>query len=444
MSRSFGLLAMTALLVFATQIQAAQDEPILLPLDEAISKAMTANHHIQSLQAGTKAKEGQAKSEKNRYLGELMLSGGVALHEDDTLIRPITQEMMMAGPATMPFDDQYAFWNLAYRLPLYGGGAVSGTRESARLAASASGMATQRAILGLRHQVLVTYVNILSLDAQLKAWQAQENALNSLVSHIEMGQAAGKYSRVDLLKTKVEQQKVSMKTQSILLGRETGYASLMALLGENQNGSAYYTLVAVDSMALDYSLPTTQALMESALANRGDLKAMKDMAAAQRFNVSVVKGSRLPQVSVGGNFSGTHGGTIDFDDTFWSVNATVSIPLLDMGRRKNLTAKANMTARSAELDVLDMEGKIRAEVAAATALVANAKSNITTQQTTLELATEVSRLEQLRYESGRGDIDNLLKSKSGQSMAEASLAEARHNLLVALNNLQLTIEGECR
>ena len=73
-----------------------------------------------------------------------------------------------------------------------------------------------------------------------------------------------------------------------------------------------------------------------------------------------------------------------------------------------------------------------------------AKSNIATQQTTLELATEVSRLEQLRYDTGRGDIDNLLKSKSGQSMAEASLAEARHNLLIALNSLQLTIEGECR
>lgn len=444
MRRSLGAIFLVVMFAQVPFVQGAQDGAAILPLDEAINRAMQANHHIQSLEAGALAKEDRAQSEKNRWLGELMLSGGVALRDEDTLIRPITQDMLMQGPADMPFDDRYAFWSLDYRLPLYGGGSVSGTRESAQLTASASSMATRRAILGIRHQVLVTYVGILSLDAQMAAWQAQKEALDSLVGHIEMGQEAGKYSRVDLLKTKVEQQNVNMKAQSLKLGRETRYAALMALLGENQSAGIQYELVPVDESGLKFDLPPASVLADSALSNRGDLKAMKDMAAAQRANASVVGGSRLPQVSIGGNLSGSHGGTIDFDDTYWSVNAMVSIPLLDMGRRKNLSSTAHMTARSAEYDVLDMEGKIRAEVTASIAAVDNAKSNIATQQTTLELASEVSRLEQLRYDTGRGDIDNLLKSKSGQSMAEASLAEAHHDLLIALNSLQLTIEGECR
>jgi outer membrane protein TolC len=444
MRRSLGTAFLVILLTNVPLALGVPDGAVILPLDEAINKAMTANHHIQSLEAGTKAKEGQAQSEKNRWLGELMLRGGVALHGDDTLIRPITQEMLESGPANMPFDDQFAFWSLAYRIPIYGGGSVSGTRESARLTASASNMATRRSILGIRHQVLVTYVDILSLDAQMAAWQAQKEALDSLVGHIEMGQEAGKYSRVDLLKTKVEQQNVIMKAQSLKLGRNTRYAALMALLGEDQSAAIQYELAPVEYGDFQFTLPPAAALVDSALSNRGDLQAMKDISAAQRANAGVVSGSRLPQVSIGGNFSGSHGGTIDFDDTYWSVNATVSIPLLDMGRRKNLSAKADLTARSAELDVLDMEDRIRAEVAAVMAAVDNAKSNIVTQQATLELATEVNRLEGLRYDSGRGDIDNLLKSKSGKSMAEASLAEARHNLLIALNSLQLTIEGECR
>ena len=444
MRRSVGTIFLVALLAHVPLALGVQDNAVILPLDEAINRAMQANHHIQSLEAGARAKEDQAQSEKNRWLGELMFSGGVTVRDEDTLIRPITQNMLMQGPAYMPFDDKYAFWSLDYRLPIYGGGSVSGTRESAQLTASASSLATRRAILGIRHQVLVTYVDILSLDAQMAAWQAQKEALDSLVGHIEMGQEAGKYSRVDLLKTKVEQQNVTMKAQSLKLGRETRYAALMALLGEDQSAAIQYELMAVDDSGLKFDLPPAEALVDSALSNRGDLKAMKDMAAAQRANASVVGGSRLPQVSIGGNLSGAHGGTIDFDDTYWSVSALVSIPLLDMGRRKNLSSTAHMTARSAEYDVLDLESRIRAEVTASIAAVDNAKSNITTQQTTLELATEVSRLEQLRYDTGRGDIDNLLKSKSGQSMAEASLAEARHNLLIALNSLELTIEGECR
>ena len=34
--------------------------------------------------------------------------------------------------------------------------------------------------------------------------------------------------------------------------------------------------------------------------------------------------------------------------------------------------------------------------------------------------------------------------EQSQRVAEAALTEARHNLLIALNSLQLTIEGECR
>ncbi len=444
MKRSVVTILLATLLIVGSLADNTQAETATLHLDEAIAMAMAQNHHIQSLQAGSDAQASQARSEKHRWLGEVMLNGGMALHDEGVLIRPITQDIMMAGPADMPFDDQYMYWNLAYRVPLYNGGATSGMRESTRLSASASRMSTQRAILGIRHQVLVTYVGILSLDAQLSAWHAQKEALDSLLGHIEMGQDAGRYSHVDVLKTKVELQNVSMKVQALELGRQTRYASLMALLGETRNTALTYELVPVEDVGIGFPIPETSSLITSALSQRGDLQALKTKAAAQRANASVIKGSRLPQVSVGGNFSGSHGGNIDFDETYWSVNATVSIPLLDMGRRKHLSTKAKMTARGAELDVLDLEDRIRAEVSAALASVVNARSNIATQQITLELATEVSRLEQLRYDSGRGDIDNLLKSKSGRSLAQASLAEARHNLMIALNSMQLTIEGECR
>ena len=444
MSRCAGVLVVVALLVHAAGDAGADTGGINLTLDEAIDRAMAANPLVQARAAGTVAEESGAQAEKNRWLGELTVRGGVALHGDDTLLRPITQEIMESGPANMPFDERFAFWSLDYRLPIYSGGALSGVRESAQFTAAASRRNLRVISLGIRHEVLKTYVNLLSVDARIIAWQEELEALDSLVGHIELGREAGKYSRVDVLKTRVEQQNVVAKIQSLQMEQETGYAALMALLGTDGETSTRYELAPVDVAAADTLLPTIAALVDSALARRSDLHAMQDVAAARWADASVIGGSRLPQVSIGGRLSGSHGGTIDFDDTWWSVDATVSMPLLDMGRRKNLARKADQYARSADLYVQDLAGRIRAEVMAAMAVVTNSRNNIITQQTTLELAGEVGRLEQLRYDAGRGDIDNLLRSRSGQRVAEAALTESRHDLLIALNNLQLTIEGECR
>lgn len=437
-------LIIALLLVGATSACGQEAPAIFLSLDEALNMAMENSPRIQSLTAGTRAQESQAKSEENRWLGELMLNGGVAMVGDDTIIRPINSDLMAGGAATLPFDDRYAFWSLDYRLPIYTGGSVSGTKDAARLMARASRGNMSHAVKSIRHQVLKIYVSLLSIDARIEASHEELNALNSLVSHIQLGQEAGKYSRVDLLKTQVQRQGVLAMNKSLQLERSTGYANLMALLGEKNKSGTQYSLMPLNSSFEEKQSLLTAALVDSALVRRTDLKALRDMASAQKFTASAIGGSRLPQVSLGGKFSGTHGGSIDFDDTFWSVNATVSLPLLDMGRRKNLVKKADLNAMGAALKVLDMEGQIRAEVTAAEAAVINSRNNIEIQQSTLDLATEISRLENLRYESGRGDIDNLLKSLANQRVAEAALTQARHNLLTAWNNLQLTIEGECR
>ncbi len=436
-------LSVVAILLFSSAMGAlGQEAPVvILTLDEALELAME-NSQVQVLRAGAQAQESHAQSEENRWMGELMLNGGVALNGDDTLIRPITSEMLASGVANMPFDDRYAFWSLAYRVPLFTGGIVSGNRNAARLTAEASRRNMSRAVLGIRHQVLKTYVDLLSIDAGIDAWQDELKALDSLVGHIEMGMEVGKYSRVDLLKAKVQHQSVVAKWQSLQMQRVTDYATLLFFLGQKPGTGSRYELVPVH---LDHhAFPMMEVMVDSAMARRSDLKALRDLAAAQRFNAGAVGGGRWPQVSVGGNFSGAHGGSIDFDDTFWSVNATVSLPLLDMGRRNNLSKKAELNAHSAQLRVVDLEGRIRAEVMAGQAAYANSLSNIEIQQSTLELASEISRLEKLRYDSGRGDIDNLLKSLSSQRVAEAALTNARNNQLIAWNHLQLTIEGECR
>jgi hypothetical protein len=87
-------LAVVMILVVASGAVGQEAPSISLTLDEALSLAMENSPQVQSLRTGTRAQESQAQSEENRWLGELMLNGGVAMVGDDTLIRPISSELM--------------------------------------------------------------------------------------------------------------------------------------------------------------------------------------------------------------------------------------------------------------------------------------------------------------------------------------------------------------
>ncbi len=437
--------AMPILLIcFLAAVSGARAQAVPLTLEEALARAEAANPNI--LAAGARARAGEmgARAEKGRSLGELKLNGGWIRNSEEGLVRPITPEILSSGVPQMPFDDQYAFWSLDYRVPLLGWGTMSGSREMARNIAGAGKSATRRTVREIRHRVLATYLGLLSLEAQAVALSAELAALDSLAAHIELGRQAGQYSRIDLLKVQVDRQGAVMRRQDIEAQRRQRYADLMALMGETWVEDGRYELMPVAEAAADTVLPPVEDLIDNALAARSDLLAARRTAAAKRAAVRVAAGSRWPQVSLGAKLSGVHAGTIDYDDTYWSVDARVSMPLFDMGRRRNLASKADLDARGAELRVSDLEGRIRSEVVAAVAQVERARSAMSSQRIALELAGEVHRLERLRYDAGRGDIDNLLRSRAERMLASAALIRARHDFLIALDNLQLASEGEMR
>ncbi len=444
MIRSTAMVILVCTVFFAAGVTGTESGKIELTLEAALERAAADNYRVLASAAGARAQEHGARAERGMQLGELKFNGGVVRNSEASLIRPITPAILSSGVPDMPFDDQYAFWSLAYRVPVLGWGTVSGNRESARLSAQAGQGAAKRATLEVRHRVLTTFIGLLSIEARSQALGAELTALDSLVKHIELGRSAGQYSRVDVLKTQVERQVTLTKIQDLQAAHQGSYADLMALMGNDGTASRDYELVPVQPAPVDTILPPVAVLMNEALSRRSDLKAARNAAAARRASVRAAYGSRLPQVSIGGKLTGVHAGTIDYDDTYWTIDATVSVPLFDMGRRKNLTRKADLSARSSELEAKDLEGRIRAEVTAALAKVNLSRTAIGTQHTTLELATEVNRLERLRYDAGRSDIDNLLRSRADHLLAESALIQARHDFLIALDNLQLTIEGDER
>lgn len=413
-----------------------------LTLDEAIRRAVNQNPGIRALRETAGSEQSNVGVQQSRRYGELLLNGGLLHNSDEVLVRPMTKELLQEGFLGLPFDDTSAFWSLEYRLPLYTGGALKESTRAAQLGMQARKSELAAAITSVTYQVAEAYIGLLSVQDQMQAWKTYRKALRSLNEHIHFGLQNGKYARVDLLKVEYEIKGVDLKLENLKRQQITGTAALMALMGQSQGFAEYYELRKVPFEERVVKLPETGILVKEALDNRHDLKSACQQVSAQEIKVKIARADRFPQINLDARLSGADGLNIGYDDQYWSVSANLSVPLLDFGRRRHAIRRALHEASAAQLRVQELELRVRREVRSAIADVRLAEKTVANNRAALDLAAEVSRIEQLKYDNGRGDIDDLLRARAQHKLSEAELVKARYDLLVVLKNLRKTIEGE--
>ncbi len=413
-----------------------------LTLDEAVRRAIDRNPVLQALRETTVSEQSNVGVQKARRFGEVLLNGGLVHNSDEVLVRPMTKDLLQNGFAGLPFDDTSGYWSLVYRLPLYTGGALTENARAARSGMEAKKNELAAAVAAVTYQVAEAYIGLLSVQEQARAWHTYRKALKTLEENIRFGLENGKYARVDLLKVRYEIKNVDLKLEMLKTQEVTGTASLMALMGESERGSPPMELQPVPFEERAVKLPDIDTLVRKALENRNDLKSARRQAEAQEIKVKVARAERYPQINLDARLDGADGFNVGYDDQYWAVSANLSVPLLDFGRRRHAVRRALHQASAARKRVTEVELRVRREVRSAVANVQLAEQAVENNRAALDLAAEVSRIEQLKYDHGRGNIDDLLRARAQYKLSEAELVKARYDLLVALKNLKKTIEGE--
>ncbi|NOZ12667.1 MAG: TolC family protein [Acidobacteria bacterium] len=426
------------LLFFLTIAAVAQN----LTLKGAIRQAYDANPSVRALMESVQSQKENAAAVKRLKFGELMLNGGVTKSSDATLIRPMTKELISAGFTTMPFDDELTYWNLDYRVPLFTSGQLKASERIAKSGSSAQMYRLNSLKWSIRYRVTSSYTNLLAVNRELGAWQDYLNALNSLSNHIEIGIKNGKYARLDLLKVRYEIETARLKIAGLNQRKKALTTSLASLIGVNPDKTSDFHLAEVNLENVPEKIPGISELTEKAVKNRSDLKRMKELESISRQHLKIAKAARLPKVSFDAKLNSVNGGNIDYNDRFWSATVNVSIPIFDMGRRRREVRKALHGIKSAAHQVDEARLQVQSEVIDAIAGVNRASRDVDAAKASLSFAKEVARLEQLKYDNGRGDIDDLLRAKSRKKLAETDLIQAKTDYFVAVENLRKTVEGE--
>ncbi len=425
---------------FLTLVVSAQT----LTLNQAIQLAAKNNPSVLALKESVQAGKENELAAKRLKFGELLLNGGVSKSSDATLIRPMTKELISSGFTTMPFDDELTYWNLDYRVPLFTSGQLKASEQIAAASRSARSCKLNAVKWKIRYNVSFAYTNLLAVNRELNAWQDYLKALDSLSNHIQLGVENGKYAQLDQLKVRYEVETARLKIAGLNQRKKALASSLATLIGENPDKKTAFQLSEVNLDDVPKAIPAIRSLTETAVKNRSDLKEAQALEGISRQELKIAKAARLPKVSLDAKLNAVQGANINYNDQFWSATVNVSIPIFDMGRRRRQVRKARHSMKAASHQVDEARLMIQSQVIDAVAAVNRASRDVAASKASLSFAREVARLEQLKYDNGRGDIDDLLKAKSREKLAETALIQAKTDYFIAIENLKKTIEGEIK
>ncbi len=413
-----------------------------LTLEMAVKKALENNPDYKALKLRLKASEYGVKASKALKFGELDLNAGYKKTEDENIVRPMTRELILSGLENMPFDNEYFYWSFDYKLPIYSGGKIKAGEEIASVKKKTIYYRLKRLEWNLRFGVVKSFLGIISVDSQIDSLNSYLTSLKSLRKHIQLGIESGKFAEIDLYKVdyQIEDAKYrieSLKEQKVMLTE-----SLSSLLGVEDLSS--FKLQAEELLEPELNLPDVNVLVERAKKERSDVFVSETDAKIKELSVRIAKSEWKPKVSLNANLMGVDASNINYSDNFWSVSANISIPIFDMGRRKKKVKQAEKEFHSAKQKVYGVELTIKKEVKTAYYNVRKEFLNYKTALSSLRLQREIERIEQLKYENGRGDIDDLLMAKARREISEANVIKTKYNFYIAREELKKSIEGDLK
>lgn len=204
-----------AVLVAAVLVPASASS---LTLEEATSRALSANPRLQAARLAALAAQERAREAAGRAFGEVNLVGSYNSYESDRLVRPISVDLFKdpkLGFYQLPWDRNQVHYGIAYEIPLLAGGSLHEGRLIATLSQQASENLALFGEAELRYTVRATFRNALTLTHVLIAVTAYEQALETDASDADLKVKLGSWASVDAAKAHFAFENAQAQRQSI-------------------------------------------------------------------------------------------------------------------------------------------------------------------------------------------------------------------------------------
>ena len=292
-------------------------------------------------------------------------------------------------------------------------------------AAKQTAHATGSDALTIREQtaalVVSQYLAALRARAEVRAVQSRVNLATTLYNQAVSLEKNGSGTNLDTVRAQVELQN---ERQNLLVA-DTQLQTTLNGLVQLLHVDPRQTIELGDEMSF-FETPAINVneSLECAYAARPEMQSIASQQAALELEKSSASASRLPTLSVGGQWQ-YEGNSAPTAIPTYVYQASIEVPILTGGRIKAQIARANLELKRIEEQKAQLRDQIALEVNNALAALDSARNQVDVAKQGLELAQREVAQSRERFEEG---VANNIEVVTAQD----NLARAHDNLIEAL------------
>ncbi len=414
--------------------------PIHLTLDEAVARALEANPGLKAMAHRSSAAERSARAAGRTRWGQLDAFFSSTRYNDDWMVRPMSRQMFeeAGGFAGLPWDRNQRHYGLNFQIPLYMGGELSSGIRIRQLEAEKAASLLEGTRWQVRFNAVSLYTGLQTLDALEASMDELIRSLELTSRRLDLMVETGKRPELDRLKVVEELQDARAQRAGLHADRVRVSSLLLALMGSDPSGEVV-TDPLPDRLP---ELAMTPAELRASLGATSRVRRARFAAEQGERGVRMATSSFIPKVVASGNVTQNAAPSLDDPLDTWQVSVGVVVPIFHGASRFEELAAARDQRSAAQEALVQAEMDAGARLEEALARLEAARAELDAARARVAAGSEAARIEQIRYDTGAGTVEDLLRARSREQAARASLARALGAVITAAERINSIVEKE--
>ena len=291
----------------------------------------------------------------------------------------------------------------------------------------------------LARDVRLSFIELLTIEKQLKLQETLINLNSELLKGIDMGIKEGLASKQDLNAVAIALQQARQEKEVLIAQRKSNILKINNLLGKQPT----FNFIPQGELAYEAVNDLNNYNIETAFAQRPDLKFAKLDVELAEADLKLAKALRFEDIKAGVFYGNDRlvldspVGRLTDSDQLIGFKVTVPLPIFD--RKQGLVAEAQAREKRAEENVEALKLTISQEVSDALNRVTTLSDLLETYQTgILKTAEDNVILVEDGFKQGLVAIVDVIQSRQQFAALTSSYINTVRNYYVSLNDLQIS------
>jgi len=421
-----------------------------IKLDSAKVLVLENNKRIKDAQYKLKASEKVKESAFTNYFPKVSASA-FAVRSSDYLLDIQTPEMNLpvydGNPANIGTATQFAYvpslsiQSLDYAntavvtaiQPLYVGGQIKTGNKLANL-----GEEINQLQLNLTtDQVLTTtesyYWQLVALKEKQSTLESYKKLLLTLRKEVQDFYDAGLVNKSDLLKVKLELNKIEVNKLKLDNGTE-----MLKMVFSQYIGIPFNKTMNMNDSIVSL-LPPENYFVETkmGLANRQEYKMLNKAVEAEVLQKKMTKGEYLPQIAVG--VGGLYLDAYEQDNSYGLAFATLSIPISDWWGGSYKLQEHEIKIKIAQNNLEEKSELLQLQISKAYKDLIISYKQINIAKTSLKQSLEYQKELEDTFDAGLTNTSDLLEARALTQQAKDTLIDAKSQYKIKIANYLLVV-----